>query len=196
MRTRETISFLDALLIWNTEYIDLAVFFAKKQILIYTWIKMLFPQKPHYERNNAKRKGKTNSSNFRHRRKWARIDPRKDYTDNSYAGWKGELIMKEVNRQLKYFQHHKIKGRVTYKAKRLASSFNLRDKFDKTTWFIVSTVLTAISFTSGKANEVLKKEFSMMRAVIVTLMYISTHLLLVIKRLENVFIFKKIIAYW
>ena len=85
--------------------------------------------------------------------------------------------MKEVNKQLKYFQHHKIKGRVTYKAKRLASSFNLRDKLDKTTWFIVSTVLTAISFTSGKANEVLKKEFSKMRAVIVTLMYISTHLL-------------------
>jgi len=48
-----------------------------------------------------------------------------------YAGKKGELIMKEVNKQFKNLQHHKIKGRFAYKAKRLASSFNLKDKIEK-----------------------------------------------------------------
>ena len=42
-----------------------------------------------------------------------------------------ELIMKEVNKQFKNLQHHKIKGRFAYKAKRLASSFNLKDKIEK-----------------------------------------------------------------
>ena len=36
-----------------------------------------------------------------------------------YAGKKGELIMKEVNKQFKNLQHHKIKGCFAYKAKRL-----------------------------------------------------------------------------
>ena len=39
--------------------------------------------------------------------------------------------MKETNKQFKSFQHHKIKGCVAYKAKGLASSFNLENKIEK-----------------------------------------------------------------
>ena len=40
--------------------------------------------------------------------------------------------MKEVNiKQFKNLQHHKIKGRFAYKAKRLTSSFNLKDEIEK-----------------------------------------------------------------
>ena len=39
--------------------------------------------------------------------------------------------MKEVNKQFKNLQHHKIKGCFAYKAKRLSLSFNLKDKIEK-----------------------------------------------------------------
>ena len=39
--------------------------------------------------------------------------------------------MKEINKQFNGFQHHKIKGLVAYKAKRLSSSFNLKDQIKK-----------------------------------------------------------------
>ena len=50
--------------------------------------------------------------------------------------------------------------------------------------FIPLIILIAIIFTSGKAGKGLKREFSIMRAVIVTLMYTSTQLLLATMKYE------------
>ena len=48
-----------------------------------------------------------------------------------YAGKVGENMIKEISKELKKLKHHKIKPRFAYKAKRLASKFNLKDKVDK-----------------------------------------------------------------
>ena len=44
-----------------------------------------------------------------------------------YAGEKGELIVKEVNKQFKKLKKHNLKARFAFKAKRLSSHFNLKD---------------------------------------------------------------------
>ena len=49
----------------------------------------------------------------------------------SYAGEKGELIVKEVNKQFKKVKKHNLKAHFAFKAKRLSLHFNLKDPIKK-----------------------------------------------------------------
>ena len=48
-----------------------------------------------------------------------------------YAGKKGEDIVKEIKKHLKKYKEHNLSTRISFKAKRLSSCFNLKDKIAK-----------------------------------------------------------------
>ena len=48
-----------------------------------------------------------------------------------YAGEKGEQVIKEMKKHIKKLEHHKFETRFAYKAKRLASRFQLKDQVKK-----------------------------------------------------------------
>ena len=80
--------------------------------------------------------------------------------------------MKVVNTQFKNLQHHKTKGRFAYKAKRLTSSFNLKDKIEKK--YQHNVVYRVDCPDCDNFYIGLKRKFLIIRAVIVTLTFTSS----------------------
>ena len=79
-----------------------------------------------------------------------------------YAGEKGEQVIKEMKKHIKKLEHHKFETRFAYKAKRLASRFQLKDQVngrDKNSHVLKHTIESGHSPIEMNKVKIINKNF-------------------------------------